>query len=105
MVRRFGATCADNGTKKTGSVMGTKEENCSDLIVSYLSYCIVDFCWCTNAFTVFMLQADVLPNMGFSATRKRLVHSHDCLSTSNFDNKEDASNGTHNFFEVGSEEL
>lgn len=52
-----------------------------------------------------MLQADVLPNMGFSATRKRLVHSHDCLSTSNFDSKEDASNGTHNFFEVGSEEL
>ena len=36
-----------------------------------------------------MLQADVLPNMGFSATRKRLIHSHDCLITerggSNFD--------------------
>lgn len=30
-------------------------------------------------FNFFMLQADVLPNMGFSATRKRLIHSHDCL--------------------------
>jgi len=29
-------------------------------------------------FNFFMLQADVLPNMGFSATRKRLIHSHDC---------------------------
>ena len=28
-------------------------------------------------FNFFMLQADVLPNMGFSATRKRLIHSHD----------------------------
>jgi hypothetical protein len=40
-------------------------------------------------FNFFMLQADVLPNMGFSATRKRLIHSHDCLVTeqggSNFD--------------------
>ncbi|KAL7545273.1 hypothetical protein ACHAWF_008620 [Thalassiosira exigua] len=35
-------------------------------------------------FNFFMLQADVLPNMGFSATRKRLIHSHDCLSTANF---------------------
>mmetsp|Transcript_13061 Transcript_13061/g.24948 ORF Transcript_13061/g.24948 Transcript_13061/m.24948 type:complete len:459 (+) Transcript_13061:101-1477(+) len=35
-------------------------------------------------FNFFMLQADVLPNMGFSATRKRLIHSHDCLSDSNF---------------------
>ena len=35
-------------------------------------------------FNFFMLQADVLPNMGFSATRKRLIHSHDCMSTSNF---------------------
>jgi hypothetical protein len=38
---------------------------------------------------VFMLQADVLPNMGFSATRKRLIHSHDCLSNSNFAQKKD----------------
>jgi hypothetical protein len=29
-------------------------------------------------YNFFMLQADVLPNMGFSATRKRLIHSHDC---------------------------
>jgi hypothetical protein len=28
-----------------------------------------------------MLQADVLPNMGFSATRKRLVHSYECVPT------------------------
>jgi hypothetical protein len=26
-----------------------------------------------------MLQADVLPNMGFSATRKRLVHTYECV--------------------------
>jgi len=31
-------------------------------------------------FNFFMLQADVLPNMGFSATRKRLIHSHDCTT-------------------------
>jgi hypothetical protein len=29
-------------------------------------------------YNFFMLQADVLPNMGFSSTRKRLIHSHDC---------------------------
>jgi len=29
-------------------------------------------------FNFFMLQADVLPNMGFSATRKRLIHSQIC---------------------------
>jgi len=29
-------------------------------------------------FNFFMLQADVLPNMGFSATRKRLVYTHEC---------------------------
>mmetsp|Transcript_20195 Transcript_20195/g.30734 ORF Transcript_20195/g.30734 Transcript_20195/m.30734 type:complete len:102 (-) Transcript_20195:224-529(-) len=29
-------------------------------------------------YNFFMLQADVLPNMGFSATRKRLLHSHIC---------------------------
>ena len=29
-------------------------------------------------FNFFMLQADVLPNMGFSSTRKRLIHSHVC---------------------------
>lgn len=39
-------------------------------------------------YNFFMLQADVLPDMGFSATRKRLVHSHDCLSDSNFAKEE-----------------
>jgi hypothetical protein len=29
-------------------------------------------------YNFFMLQADVLPNMGFSSTRKRLVYSHEC---------------------------
>lgn len=29
-------------------------------------------------YNFFMLQADVLPNMGFSATRKRLIYSYDC---------------------------
>lgn len=32
-------------------------------------------------YNFFMLQADVLPNMGFTATRKRLIHSHDCTKT------------------------
>lgn len=32
-------------------------------------------------FNFFMLQADVLPNMGFSATRKRLIHSFECVKT------------------------
>jgi hypothetical protein len=30
-------------------------------------------------YNFFMLQADVLPNMAFSATRKRLVHSYECV--------------------------
>ena len=30
-------------------------------------------------FNFFMLQSDVLPNMAFSGTRKRLVHSFDCV--------------------------
>ncbi|GKY92796.1 hypothetical protein MPSEU_000249300 [Mayamaea pseudoterrestris] len=29
-------------------------------------------------FNFFMLQADILPNMGFTETRKRLVHSYEC---------------------------
>jgi len=33
-------------------------------------------------YNFFMLQADVLPNMGFSATRKRLIQSYDCRPTS-----------------------
>jgi hypothetical protein len=30
-------------------------------------------------FNFFMLQADVLPDMVFSATRKRLIKSYDCV--------------------------
>jgi hypothetical protein len=30
-------------------------------------------------FNFFMLQSDVLPNMGFSPTRKRLIHQHSCV--------------------------
>jgi hypothetical protein len=33
-------------------------------------------------YNFFMLQADVLPNMGFSATRKRLIKSFECLPSS-----------------------
>lgn len=43
-------------------------------------------------FNFFMLQADVLPNMGFSATRKRLIHSHDCLSNASFAKNSDVNN-------------
>lgn len=32
-------------------------------------------------YNFFMLQADVLPNMGFSATRKRLIKSYECVPT------------------------
>jgi hypothetical protein len=31
-------------------------------------------------FNFFMLQADVLPNMGFSATRKRLIQAYNCTA-------------------------
>jgi len=34
-------------------------------------------------YNFFMLQADVLPEMTFSATRKRLIQSYDCVPTSN----------------------
>ncbi len=44
-------------------------------------------------FNFFMLQADVLPNMGFSATRKRLIHSHDCMSGSNFASERNVTEG------------
>ena len=53
-------------------------------------------------FNFFMLQADVLPNMGFSATRKRLIHSHDCMSNSNFAEEKEEKNGGLGF---ASEEL
>ena len=39
-------------------------------------------------YNFFMLQADVLPNMGFSSTRKRLVHAYECLT----DNEESMGN-------------
>ena len=32
-------------------------------------------------YNFFMLQADVLPNIRFSPTRKRLIHSHECVPT------------------------
>lgn len=51
-------------------------------------------------FNFFMLQADVKPNMGFSATRKRLIHAHDCLSNTNFVEK-DEGNETFNFMNRG----
>ena len=51
-------------------------------------------------FNFFMLQADVKPNMGFSATRKRLIHSHDCLSSTNF-LEEDEGNETFEFMKGG----
>jgi len=51
-------------------------------------------------FNFFMLQADILPNMGFSVTRKRLIHSHDCMSSSNF-GQNDVPKGT---FDFGSQE-
>jgi hypothetical protein len=44
-------------------------------------------------FNFFMLQAEVLPNMGFSATKKRLFYSHECASNetsrNELDDKED----------------
>jgi uncharacterized membrane protein YphA (DoxX/SURF4 family) len=39
-------------------------------------------------FNFFMLQADVLLNMGFSSTRKRLVRSHECVVPSEGTNSE-----------------
>jgi len=41
-------------------------------------------------YNFFMLQADVLPNMGFSATRKRLIKAYDCTKLDeDKDNKPD----------------
>lgn len=36
-------------------------------------------------YNFFMLQSDVLPNMGFSPTRKRLVHSYECIREGNME--------------------
>ncbi|KAG7358827.1 hypothetical protein IV203_015416 [Nitzschia inconspicua] len=44
-------------------------------------------------YNFFMLQADVLPNMAFSPTRKRLVHSYECVidaSAAQYENEVDA---------------
>ncbi len=44
-------------------------------------------------YNFFMLQADVLPNMGFSSTRKRLIKSYDCTKLhSTRNNKTDSGN-------------
>ena len=56
-------------------------------------------------FNFFMLQADVLPNMGFSATRKRLIHSHDCLSDSNFATKKEEKGEDEVYNFISGEEL
>ena len=45
-------------------------------------------------FNFFMLQADVLPNMGFSSTRKRLVHSHECPSDDDGSHEQPTDNNT-----------
>ncbi len=50
-------------------------------------------------FNFFMLQADVLPNMGFSSTRKRLIQSYDCTKLvekqQQRDKEESNTSGTH----------
>eukprot|EP00815_Leptocylindrus_aporus_P001945 CAMPEP_0116061700 /NCGR_PEP_ID=MMETSP0322-20121206/7246_1 /TAXON_ID=163516 /ORGANISM="Leptocylindrus danicus var. apora, Strain B651" /LENGTH=98 /DNA_ID=CAMNT_0003546719 /DNA_START=1332 /DNA_END=1629 /DNA_ORIENTATION=+ len=51
-------------------------------------------------FNFFMLQADVLPNMGFSATRKRLIHSKTCKETD-----EDVEEAIEIMTEIAKEEL
>lgn len=47
-------------------------------------------------YNFFMLQADVLPNMGFTATRKRLIHSHDCTKNDSQTPFESSSNNNSN---------
>jgi len=56
-------------------------------------------------FNFFMLQADVLPNMGFSATRKRLVYSHECASSNQTQNERDDIVGDPNDGSTDSAEL
>ena len=46
-------------------------------------------------YNFFMLQADVLPNMAFSATRKRLVHSYECVPQLEQQQEEIYVNATH----------
>lgn len=92
--------------KRMVYMMETQEDNCLDSNVSF--YYHILYCIDGNPHSsilmvreVFMLQADVLPNMGFSATRKRLIHSHDCLSNSNFvkekENELEHADETHDF--------
>lgn len=45
-------------------------------------------------FNFFMLQADVLPNMGFGATRKRLIQSFECATSLQPDKQQDAKQST-----------
>jgi len=43
-----------------------------------------------------MLQADVLPNTGFSSTRKRLVHSYECVKEKETIDNENENDGKRN---------
>lgn len=56
-------------------------------------------------FNFFMLQADVLPNMGFSATRKRLVYSHECAGSNQTQREQDDIADVSEDTSVASEEL
>ena len=49
-------------------------------------------------YNFFMLQADVLPEMGFSETRKRLIRSYECdaATSANIENENDKNSGTGN---------
>ena len=42
-------------------------------------------------YNFFMLQADVLPNMSFSPTRKRLIQEYECIRSASTDEDEDGS--------------
>ena len=50
-------------------------------------------------FNFFMLQADVLPDMAFSATRKRLVRSYECVPEGKFDSGNKNEQSTDSNFE------
>eukprot|EP00751_Fragilariopsis_kerguelensis_P026944 CAMPEP_0170879786 /NCGR_PEP_ID=MMETSP0734-20130129/31980_1 /TAXON_ID=186038 /ORGANISM="Fragilariopsis kerguelensis, Strain L26-C5" /LENGTH=234 /DNA_ID=CAMNT_0011263051 /DNA_START=1 /DNA_END=707 /DNA_ORIENTATION=+ len=47
-------------------------------------------------YNFFMLQADVLPNTGFSSTRKRLVHSYECVKEKETIDNENENDGKRN---------
>ena len=61
MPKPCGGICAKNGI---GNITYVSDDNTGRKLLRY---------------NFFMLQADVLPNMGFSSTRKRLVYSHECV--------------------------